>query len=93
MRLTAYSFRTTAPVVGEVVYVSGDILTDASTGARFYRVDVKVPDSEFAALPKVHIQPGMPAQVMLETGKQTLMDHMLNPVLGGLETGLTEGGN
>ncbi|MFX0543661.1 HlyD family type I secretion periplasmic adaptor subunit [Roseovarius sp. S4756] len=93
VRLTAYSFRTTAPVTGEVVYVSGDSFTDANTSAQFYRVDIKVPDSEFAALPGVHVQPGMPAQVMLETGEQTLVDYMLNPVLGGLETGLTEGGN
>lgn len=94
VRLTAYSFRSTAPVMGEVVYVSGDSFTHATSGTSFFRVDIKLPEVELAMLPDaVNIQPGMPAQVMLETGEQTLMDYMLNPVLSGLETGMTEGGN
>lgn len=89
IRLTAYSFRKTPAVAGEVVHVSADTFTDQS-GNTYYRVDVKIPDSELSSLPGVQTLPGMPAQVMLETGEQTLMTYLLDPVIGGMETALTE---
>ena len=91
VRLTAYSFRSTPPVYGTVTHVAADANIDPVTGRPFYRVDITVPPEEIAALQNVEALPGMPAQAMIETGRQTLMDYMLNPVLGGMSTALKEG--
>jgi membrane fusion protein, type I secretion system len=93
VRLTAYNFRTTLPVDGEVVHISADSLINEATGASYYRVDVKVPTEALAALGdgNVRVIPGMPAQVMIETGEQTLMDYLLNPVMASFDTALKEG--
>lgn len=94
VRLTAYNFRTTLPVEGKVVHISADSLVDEVTGASYYRVDIEVTAEALASLGDGHVKalPGMPAQVMIETGEQTLMDYMLDPVFASFSTALKEGG-
>lgn len=91
VRLTAYSFRSTPPVTGIVTHVAADATIDPATGRHFYRVDISVPAQEIAALQNVEALPGMPAQAMIETGEQSLMDYMLNPLLGSMATAMKEG--
>lgn len=94
VRLSAYNFRTTLPVEGEVVHISADSMIDDMTGTEYYQVDVEVSPEELAALGegKVKTLPGMPAQVMIQTGEQTVMDYMLNPILSGFDAALKESG-
>lgn len=90
VRLTAYNFRTTPPVTGTVRHVSADAMTDEASGQNYYLVKVAVSDEDLASLPDVEIQPGMPAQLMITTGEQTVADYLLSPVLAGVETALRE---
>lgn len=90
VRLTAYNFRTTPPVDGTVRHVSADALTDDASGADYYLVKIEVPEEVLAGLPEVDVQPGMPAQIMITTGEQTVADYILSPVLAGVETALRE---
>lgn len=90
VRLTAYNFRTTPIVTGVVTHVSADSLADERSGETYFRADVKLDNDALDALPDVEIQPGMPAQVMIATGEQTLADYLLRPITGGLEIALTE---
>ena len=90
VRLTAYSFRSTPPVAGEVVHVSPDSLIDRVTGEPYFQVDVKLSPEALSELPHIQTLPGMPAEVMIETGEQTLADYILNPVVGGMEKALIE---
>ncbi len=91
VRLSAYSFRKTPPINGVVSHVSADAFFNSSTDASFYRVEVVIPETEFASIPDVHALPGMPVQVLIATEEQTVMNYMLDPVLGGLETAMVEG--
>lgn len=91
VQLTAYSFRSTPPVTGTVTMVGADSSADALTGAPYYRVHIRVPSEELAALPNVKTLPGMPAQAMIETGRQTLADYLLSPVLRSMSQALREG--
>ncbi|SES39022.1 membrane fusion protein, epimerase transport system [Tranquillimonas rosea] len=93
VRLTAYNFRTTPPVEGEVVHVSADSLVDEATGRGYFLVKVRVPEAALEAVPDVEVQPGMPAQVMIATGEQTVADYILSPVLGGMSTAMKESNN
>lgn len=90
VRLTAYNFRTTPAVDGTVTYVSADSLVDDTTGLAFYKVNIRVAEEKLAALPEVDVLPGMPAQIMIATGEQTVADYLLSPVLAGLDTALRE---
>lgn len=91
VQLTAYSFRSTPPVRGEVVMVAAGSSTDAATGEPFYPVHIRISEEDLAALPNVKALPGMPAQAMIETGRQTLADYIIGPVLAGMSRALKEG--
>ncbi|WP_417585526.1 HlyD family type I secretion periplasmic adaptor subunit [Pelagibacterium sp.] len=91
VQLTAYSFRTTPPVDGEVVLISADALVDAATGRPYYEVLIRIPEAEFARLPNVKTLPGMPGQAMIETSRQTLATYLLDPVLSSMSQALKEG--
>ena len=89
MRLTAYSFRTTPVVIGRVTNVSADSFVNEVDGSSYYKIIVKVPDTQLKDMANVDIVPGMPAQVMVSTGEQTLLTYLLDPVIGGLGTAFT----
>jgi len=90
VRLTAYNYRTTPMVTGRVTRVSPDSFVDPETRQPFFRVRVVLDEAALAELPGVELLMGMPAQVMITTGEQTLADYLLEPILGGLEVALTE---
>lgn len=90
VRLSAYSFRKTPPIHGEVTHVSADSFYNSTDDVSFYRIHVKVPTEELDALPNVTPQPGMPVQVMVATGEQTVLTYLLDPVVGALETAMLE---
>jgi HlyD family type I secretion membrane fusion protein len=90
VRLSAYSYRKTPPVEGVVTEISADAVVDPALNVPFYRVRLALSETGLAALPGVHALPGMPAQVMIATREQTILAHLLDPVLGGLETALVE---
>ncbi len=90
VRLTAYNYRTTPLVEGIVTAVSADTLVDAGSGALFFQVDIRIKPGQLEPLDHVKVVPGMPAQVMISTGEQTLANYMLSPVMGSYERALTE---
>ncbi|MDR6265012.1 MULTISPECIES: HlyD family type I secretion periplasmic adaptor subunit [Rhodobacterales] len=89
VRLTAYSFRTTPVVIGRVTNVSADSFVNEVDGSSYYKITVKVPDTQLKDMANVDIVPGMPAQVLVSTGEQTLLTYLLDPVIGGLGTAFT----
>ncbi|MFY0312872.1 HlyD family type I secretion periplasmic adaptor subunit [Leisingera sp. D0M16] len=91
VQLTAYSFRSTPPVQGEVVMVAAGSSTDRATGQSYYPVHIRIREAELAALPNVKALPGMPAQAMIETGRQTLANYLISPVLASMSQAMKEG--
>ena len=90
VRLTGYNYRTTPMVEGIVTAVSADNLVDQATGAPYFQVDIRIKPGQLEHLKDVDIVPGMPAQVMIATGEQTLANYLLSPVVGSYERALIE---
>ena len=90
VRMSAYSFRKTPPVNGTVSYIAADASFDAESNQSYYDVHVALDTAQLAAMPNVKPVPGMPVQVMIATGEQTIMTYLLDPVLGGFETAMVE---
>jgi len=88
--LSAYSTRHFAQIHGLLTSVSADRLTDERTGEPYFLAKVKVDVAELGRLKDVRLSPGMPAEVMILTGEQTLLDYMLAPVYDSLNRGLRE---
>ena len=89
VRLTAFSGFTTPTLSGKVVGVSADRLVDERTGAPYYEARVAL-DPEQPELAKWKLQPGMPAEVMIVTGRRTALAYLLGPLVASFGRALRE---
>ncbi|WP_244483426.1 HlyD family type I secretion periplasmic adaptor subunit [Mesorhizobium sp. 1M-11] len=91
VHLTAYSSRGMPRVTGTVKSVSADRVTDEATGQSYYLARVEVPPSELESLDEgVVMMPGMPAEVLIVTGKRTVLAYLMEPFMAAFRRGLRE---
>ena len=89
VRITAFSHLTTPILSGTVRHVSADRLVDRRTGEPYYEARV-VLDPQQPALADLSLQPGMPAEVMILTGRRTTLDYLLKPIVTSFSRALRE---
>jgi len=80
VRLTAFKQRNTPPLEGKVTRVSADSFTHEHTGATYFLARITIDPAERDKLDGGELYPGMPAEVMIVTGKQTAFEYFLTPV-------------
>jgi HlyD family secretion protein len=91
VRLTAFNFRKVSPVVGKVIAVSADQLSDPKTGEGYFRADVRIPPTELAHLSKgAKLSPGMPASLSITTGTRTVLSYIVSPLTDTIRDSLKE---
>jgi HlyD family secretion protein/epimerase transport system membrane fusion protein len=94
VRLTAFSGRTTPSLIGRVTRVSPDRITQkqgAGTPPRaFYQARVEIPPEEMEKLDGRTLQAGMPADVLIKTGEQTLLAYLARPITDAMSMGFIE---
>jgi membrane fusion protein, type I secretion system len=83
VRFSGLSQRRTPILHGSVIGLSADRLTDHQTGETYYEARVMIPQEELDRLNDVHLVPGMPAEVMIQTGARTAFAYMIDPILVG----------
>jgi adhesin transport system membrane fusion protein len=77
VKLTAYDFVIYGGVKGEVVYVSADAQQDQE-GIIYYEAHIKTQQPVLQSMPMI---PGMQASVDVLTGKKTVLNYWLKPLL------------
>jgi HlyD family type I secretion membrane fusion protein len=80
VRLTSFDARTTPLLNGKVTFVSGDRVTSAEDRSGFFTATVEVDAATLKSHPDIHLQPGMPAELYVATGKRTLIEYLLRPL-------------
>jgi HlyD family secretion protein len=96
VRLLPYKQRRTPPVEGTVVYLSADRLIDdrpeagQPVGQPYYLAKIEVDEAALKKLPEVQLVPGMPAEVMIKTGKTTVALYALSPILDSFDRAFRE---
>ena len=86
VRFSALNQRTTPVVHGVVEWVSADKIpvTDQTTmrqvmGDGYYTAKVRIDPEELAKLGDQQLYPGMPADVIIKTGRRNFMSYLLKP--------------
>jgi HlyD family secretion protein len=80
VHLSAYSARTMPRIDGTVRSISADRLLDQHTGQPYYLARVQVDRDSLAALgPEIELISGMPAEVLIVTGRRTMVDYLFEP--------------
>lgn len=90
LRFSAFAHSPHLVVQGELASVSGDLLTDAQSGVSYYLARVKVTAEGMKTLGARHLQPGMPAEVVIKTGERTMLTYLLGPLLQRMSHSLKE---
>lgn len=92
VKFTAYDFSIYGGMVGEVYQISSDTIVDQQKQESYYLVKVKInqKNSVNSKLSNVKILPGMTVNVDIVTGKKTIMQYLLKPIIKARDTALTE---
>lgn len=81
VKITAYDFSIYGGLKGEVIDISADSITNEE-GESFYRVRVRTFEASLKRKGEVlPIIPGMVASVDILTGKKTVMEYILKPII------------
>ena len=90
VKLTAYDFAIYGGLKGKVDHISADTITNEQ-GESFYLARIRTDRNWLGTGEKpLHIIPGMVAGVDIITGKKTVLDYLLKPVLRAKANALTE---
>lgn len=89
IRFTAFSFRSTPVVTGEVTFVSADSIKEQNKEP-YYKIRAIVENEEMAKLGNVSLRPGMPADIMINTGERTPLQYLAKPISDAIARSLRE---
>jgi adhesin transport system membrane fusion protein len=82
VKFTAYDFSIHGGLVAHVTQISPDTIEDKEKGVWYYQVRLKTESSVLgSAADPLPIIPGMTVQADILTGKKTVLDYLLKPIL------------
>ncbi|MDB2562564.1 HlyD family type I secretion periplasmic adaptor subunit [Sulfurimonas sp.] len=81
VKISAYDYAIHGGLIGKVVKISPDTITDKKENT-FYMINVETEKNHLGTVENpLNITPGMMASVDIVTGKKTVMQYMLKPIL------------
>ncbi|MFW7525538.1 HlyD family type I secretion periplasmic adaptor subunit [Vibrio ostreicida] len=89
VKFSAYDFTKYGGLEGNLELISADTTTDEE-GNSFYLVRVRTKETSLNNDQSLPIIPGMTASVDIITGKRTVMEYLLKPILGAKDNALKE---
>lgn len=90
VKITAYDFAIYGSLDGEVIHIGADTTKDEKDNA-FYIIHIKTDKNYLGSAKKpLNIIPGMMVNVDIMTGKKSVMDYILKPILRAKQYTFTE---
>ncbi|MFN3869534.1 MAG: HlyD family efflux transporter periplasmic adaptor subunit, partial [Hyphomicrobiaceae bacterium] len=90
VRLTSLNRKSTPTITGEVAHLSADALRDDKTGTSYFIARTVLDARSLAAAGVGALQPGMPVDIMINTGTQTPLGYLVKPLQDGLARTMRE---
>ncbi len=90
IRFSAFKSSTTPVIEGRLVQISADRLINKDNGAAYYLARVAVTDQGRKNLGDLALVPGMPAEVLINTGSRTLLQYLMQPATNAFARSLIE---
>lgn len=80
VRFSAFKQALAPKVEGKVINLSADKLTDERTGTSYYQAEIEITPESYEKLGNIELLPGMPAEVLINTGQRTVVEYLLQPI-------------
>ena len=82
VQLSSFMARHMLPLEGEIIQIGADVVTDPDTREKYYSLRVRVDDEDMLRMSaEIDLQPGMPAEVFVQTGTHTPLQYIADPIL------------
>jgi len=81
VQVLAFNSRRSPMLTGAVTMVTADALIDPRSGKSFYKAEVDLLQTPELAPYYTSLQPGMPVEVFIETGRRTFAEYLLQPLM------------
>ena len=83
-------FKDSYTITGRLMRLSADALMDEITGQPYYEGKVELLEEDLKLLGPYQLVPGMPADVLIKTGRRTLLGYLTSPLQRMFEKSLIE---
>lgn len=90
IRFSSFSSATTPVIEGQVTSLSADALRDENSGLAYYLARVEVTPEGYDMLDDLVLVPGMPAEVLINTGSRSLLAYLTQPVRNAFARSMLE---
>lgn len=90
MMFTAFNVNRTPHIPGEVVSVGADRIVDEKTGNPYYKLQAETTVKGAKMLGDLKVRPGMPVEMFVKTGEQSMMTYLLKPVFDRAHSAMRE---
>jgi epimerase transport system membrane fusion protein len=90
IRFSAFKSATTPVIDGTVISISADALSNEQTGNYYYLARVELTAEGRKMLKDLILIPGMPVEVLINTGSRTLFQYMTQPIRNAFARSLIE---
>jgi HlyD family secretion protein len=90
VKLTPYKARVLRGLSAVVREVSPDATFDETNNQLYYKVKVEIEPSELKELPDIHLVSGMPAEVFIDLGSNSLLRYLFQPMVDSFNRAFRE---
>ena len=90
VRFSSFDQKDTPELEARVVSVSADLLEDSLTGMPYYNARLRLSRDELQRLKSKTLLPGMPVDVMIQTGRRSILSYFVKPVTDQMAFALRE---
>jgi membrane fusion protein, epimerase transport system len=80
VRFSAFKQALTPKMQGKLINLSADRITDEKTGMPYYQAIIELTPDSYEKLGNLELLPGMPAEVLINTGERTVFEYLTQPI-------------
>ena len=90
MMFTAFNMNRTPHIPGTLISVAADRILDEKTGAPYYKIQAITTKKGAKMLGDLKVRPGMPVELFIKTGEQSMMTYLMKPIFDRAHSALRE---
>ncbi len=90
MMFTAFNTNRTPHIPGVLISVGADRILDEKTGNPYYKIQAITTPQGAKLLKDLKVRPGMPVELFVKTGEQSMMTYLMKPVFDRAHSAMRE---
>ena len=90
MMFTAFNTNRTPHIPGVLISVGADRIIDEKTGNPYYKIQAVSTPQGAKLLKDLKVRPGMPVELFVKTGEQSMMTYLMKPVFDRAHSAMRE---